>query len=247
MKTIVNKVTITGADDSIKPQELIGMSDIYPFVEWGILLSKSSEGKNRFPSLEWMEELQGVTRDWKDNYISNPNLSGHICGRWVRDICKGEWSFITDRPSICQMFDRFQLNFHAQLHKLDREKFLIPLNGVCVNYAKQLIFQMDDVNNDILDIARQRTVDAVPLFDISGGKGILPEEWPQARNMYCGYAGGLSPDNIEEQMEKIEKVAGDGPIWVDVETHVRSDDDKLFDMDKVEMFLHRISPWVKGA
>ena len=79
---------------------------------------------------------------------------------------------------------------------------------------------------------------AVPLFDLSGGAGILPESWPKAKGEYCGYAGGLSPENLEEQLEKIKCVVDeDQKIWIDVETHVRSSDDKQFDLDKVRKFL----------
>jgi phosphoribosylanthranilate isomerase len=102
---------------------------------------------------------------------------------------------------------------------------------------------MDDVNNDILDVAKEAGVNAAPLFDLSGGAGVLPENWPVA-NGYCGYAGGLSPENVQGQLELIEQVAGDGPIWIDVETHVRSEDDKIFDLDKVRAFIENVLPWV---
>ena len=79
---------------------------------------------------------------------------------------------------------------------------------------------------------------------MSGGAGILPNAWPQARDCYCGYAGGLSPDNIEEQLPEIEKVAGEGPIWLDMETHVRSEDDRQFELAKVRQVLKKTDPWV---
>lgn len=55
------------------------------------------------------------------------------------------------------------------------------------------------------------------LFDTSSGFGILPEKWPELLpELYCGYAGGLGPDNLQEQLEKIESVIGDNEIWVDM-------------------------------
>jgi hypothetical protein len=35
-------VTITGADDAVDPEELLQIQQRYPFVEWGILLSRYS-------------------------------------------------------------------------------------------------------------------------------------------------------------------------------------------------------------
>ena len=34
-------VTITGADDSIQPSQLLDLQKEFPFVEWGILLSRN--------------------------------------------------------------------------------------------------------------------------------------------------------------------------------------------------------------
>ncbi len=45
----IDKVTLTGADDSVRPAELVEISQQYPLVEWGILFSKSQQGTARFP------------------------------------------------------------------------------------------------------------------------------------------------------------------------------------------------------
>ncbi len=104
---ILKKVTVTGADDSTEPKELLDISREYPFVEWGILLSKSNMGRNRFPSMSWMHSLSSVFL--KNNFFVGGgfNLSGHICGRWVRDICKGNWTIIDDLRHLYLMFHRF--------------------------------------------------------------------------------------------------------------------------------------------
>jgi phosphoribosylanthranilate isomerase len=237
MRQFVDRVTITGADDSVDVNELVALSKRFPFVEWGILLSKSAEGSKRFPSRKWMQRLHDVVQN------EQLLLSGHICGRWVREICNGTWTILYDCKEIEDMFARFQLNFHAEVHKLNQKDFIAGFDDQRL-YFRQFIFQLDDVNNDILDVAKEAEIDAVPLFDTSGGIGQLPEEWPQARQGYCGYAGGLSPDNLTIQMEAIEKVAGEGPIWIDVETRVRSDDDQILDLDKVTKFLETAEPWI---
>jgi hypothetical protein len=67
---------------------------------------------------------------------------------------------------------------------------------------------------------------------------VLAKEWPKPlEDVLCGYAGGLGPDNIEAQLELISKAVGNREIWVDMETHVRSNDDQRFDLDKVEKVL----------
>jgi hypothetical protein len=220
-------------------EELLPLAERFPFSEWGILLSKSSIGKTRFPSREWLASMQP--------HALQLQLSGHICGRWVRDICEGHWSICEDMPGILGMFKRLQLNFHSEVHHLNREQFA---KGIKVLIAKgeldhQIIFQLDDVNNDILDFAVSQGINAVGLFDRSGGVGILPESWPASKYSYVGYAGGLSPENLQEQLQLIEKQVPDKRnIWIDVETKVRSEDDKLFDLNKCLRFLEVAEPWV---
>ena len=234
MKKIIKQVTVTGADDSVTVKEMVEIQKQYPFVEWGILLSKTSEGRSRFPTQGWIERLCPF------KYMLT--LSGHVCGRWVRDICEGKNTMYEDRSWFDGLFGRYQLNFHACLHKIQHG---ISFTGTLLSLnVKQVIFQFDEVNDDLLKVARKNHIDAVPLFDTSGGAGVLPQEWPMTMNVYSGYAGGLSPENLVSEMERIEKVCDDGPIWIDAETRLRSDDDQQFDLEKVVRFLEEAKPWV---
>jgi hypothetical protein len=47
-----------------------------------------------------------------------------------------------------------------------------------------------------------------------------------------------------EQLQRIETVAGDRTIWIDMETRVRSNADQLFDLGKVEDCLSISEGWV---
>jgi phosphoribosylanthranilate isomerase len=236
MKKVIDRVTVTGADDSNGVEDLVEIQKMYPFVEWGILLSKHSEGSYRFPSAEWIEGLKPVA--------DKLTLSGHLCGRWVRDICDGHNTVYEDRPLFTGLFQRYQLNFHAYQHRIkDEAAFVGAARSLC---AKQVIFQFDDVNNKLLGKARAKGIDAAPLFDTSGGAGVLPGEWPEALDVYSGYAGGLSPENLPEQMEAITEKCGDGPIWIDAETWLRSAQDSIFDLDKVCKFLEQAKPFMVG-
>ncbi len=234
MKKVINRVTVTGADDSIRVKDMLPIQQEFPFVEWGILLSKSQEGGRRFPSLEWINKLS--------EHRHELNLSGHLCGRWVRDICGGENTLFTDRPSFRRLFDRYQLNFHSYVHRIKNK--VMFLCAVLELEATQVIFQLDDVNNNLLVEAQEANINAAPLFDTSGGAGRLPAEWPEALSVYSGYAGGLSPENLTEQMDAIAEKCGDGPIWIDAETKLRSSHDNVFDLKKVRRFLEKAKPWL---
>lgn len=236
-KRIVRVVTVTGADDSMQPKDLISVANDYPFVEFGILLSKKQQGGKRFPSQDWLEELY---ISWRQEKFA---LSGHLCGEWVRDLCLGKPSFFKDCGYIWKMFSRLQLNFHAEPHIVRDKEFSEVFREYLPNVP--IIFQMDGMNEKIFYSVEARWgIQAFPLFDSSGGEGLLPKEWPvQPFNQYCGYAGGLSPDNLQREMEKISEVAP-GPIWIDAETLLRSENDMVFDLEKVRRFLKMASPWV---
>ena len=238
-KKIVKVVTVTGADDSVRPKELVSIAEDFPFVEFGILLSKKQQGSKRFPSLNWLEELYIL---WRQKKLT---LSGHLCGRWVRDLCLGNPSFFNELGHIWEMFGRLQLNFHAEYHPVNNKKFFKIFRQNQLLAETPIIFQMDGVNEKIFHffVEGRWGIKAYHLFDTSGGCGLLSREWPKQFGRYCGYAGGLSANNVGKELEKISKVAN-GPIWIDAETLLRSENDKVFDLQKVRSFLETAKPWV---
>ncbi len=238
----LTKVTVTGADDSVDPVKLIELGRKYPFAEFGILMSSKNAGSQRYPSTPWVWSLAETVAE----FIPNNSFSSHICGGWVRDIMVGKWSILDRHGVYMDIFDRIQLNFHSTAHLINEKAFIKGLYNECLA-GTQFIFQHDGVNNRFLTIAERAGFNAVPLFDRSGGLGILPDVWPSADpfDHGAGYAGGLSPDNVADELRKIEKVCGDKEIWIDAETHLRSNNDQQFDLAKVEAFLKAAEPFVK--
>ena len=234
----IRVVTVTGADDSIRPEELVPIAKEYPYVEFGILLSKKQQGKKRYPSRDWWEELYIL---WRNEKIV---LSGHLCGEWVRKLCLGVPSFFEEFGYTWKMFSRFQVNFHAEPHAVDSQKFSDLIRRYLRD--KPIIFQMDGVNDAIFyALCARWGIAAFSLFDQSGGTGLRPGEWPkQPPNQYCGYAGGLSPENLHQEIEEISRVAP-GLIWIDAETLLRSENDTIFDLEKVRRFLEAAKPWIE--
>lgn len=243
------RVTITGADNTTDIDWMIDMSRKYPFVEWGILLSRSQMGSPRFPGAKWLQRLVERNTILK---VMNVHLSAHICGRWVRNICQGAWtpilgdeSELPSPTSLFQLFERIQLNFHAELHKIDMEAFKKGLEMVDKEFAApQFIFQLDGVNDDLLrhfETPVHHGVNVAPLYDLSGGRGLVPKEWlPSHKFLDTGYAGGLGPENLKEELERIAQVAS-GRIWIDMESRVRYPNNSGLDDYKVAQVLEHCS------
>ena len=249
----LDRVTITGADDGTDPKDLIALSAEFPWVEWGILASKSHEGAPRYPTRRWVERLVAAAPGPLLN--SEPRgikLSAHVCGRWVRDLLAGDAAVGREWHAL-DAFQRLQLNFHGEPHQTSDLKALLHWSAC----ARQVIVQMDG-NERLLGWLRDGGVTAVPLFDASGGAGLVPDAWPRpiAGIDYHGYAGGLGPATLARELPRIAEAATLAPgmmagpsarIWIDMETRVRSDNDRHFDLDKVRRCLEITRPMITAA
>ncbi len=159
----------------------------------------------------------------------------------MRDICRGDWRPLErELWHVLDCFQRVQLNFHAYTHLLS-DDFMGEAKRQCNERGWQLIFQVDGVNDHLVSNAYDDGVNAVPLYDLSGGAGIVPESWPgQMGGIYSGYAGGLGPHNVLDELRRIENVAT-GDIWIDMERRVRVEDDSALDCAAVESVLSQVS------
>lgn len=243
---MIKFVTLTGADDSVHPEQLADISYQYPFVEWGILVSIRQLGRPRFPSLDWLEMLAMTA-------VKNKmNLSLHVCGSLVRNFLQfANISFI-DHIGLktWNHFNRVQLNTHGEPHDWNNPKVIEFLKSS----DKEFIFQLDgDGRNEAMaKTISQEVSNAAFLQDGSHGAGIGPSYWsvPQFKNVPFGYAGGLGPDNFEEQLKHIARAANSRSdfekyYWVDMETKIRSNQDQQFDLVKCIEVLEIAAPLLK--
>jgi hypothetical protein len=225
-------VTITGADDTVNYDDLLALHKHYPFVEWAILFSQSKVGTPRYPSLEWVNGLMDFVK------TSPMNLSAHLCGKWVGDIVGGHCTFFEGLDA--SGFKRVQLNLGTdKLHKALRSTTFLQAVG---SISKPVLMggNYAGIHPDYFYFIDNGMY---PLFDSSGGNGIIASDWPApVEFLLCGYAGGLGPDNLCERIRGIEDVVGDAEIWIDMETNVRSEN-KL-DLEKVRQVLEIAKAWV---
>lgn len=212
---MLKTVTLTGADDTAEPKSLIALSKEFPFVEWGILVG-SHAGKSRFPSTSWIGNLlDEIPR------FSGPrmNLSLHVCGRILSAILKeGKWI-----AGDVDDFNRMQLNITESLPERDDAREAIVTNIMAVQSLTcipEIIIRIDHLKNDwLLDALLLRNVKASGLYDRSHGAGLKPDSWPKANpDWNVGYAGGIGPETVLEDVRAILAVAGAKPTWIDMET-----------------------------
>lgn len=241
---MIKTVTITGADDSIAPETILSISDRFPFVEWGILVSRTSSGLRRFPSLRWIDRLVELNNQRIINNQGSIKLSMHLCGAYVKELLSGNHEFIDDElDDVWNAFARVQINTHAADYII---KYDDMLKSLMEFPDKEFIIQYDGVNGERIIQSIHEDVKFSALFDLSHGAGTLPESWPDLLpRIKCGYAGGIGPDNIADQIALINSKVGSVDTWIDMETKVRSANDLIFDAYKVERCLKISAQFIK--
>jgi hypothetical protein len=270
---MLQMVTITGCDDSTDILEMIDVSVEYPFVEWGILIG--SQFGTRFPSAGWIETLvKSVTAVSGKDGEPGINLSLHVCGEPLRSLQCGRFTDV-----LCAMHDvnawgRVQLNFHADPAFSGGENTNVAKAGAKISDGIrrlcdaapshnliEWIFQADGVNDGLhRDAVELEKRNCSILFDHSAGMGIAPDAWPEMQALQrtypfvrVGYAGGLGPENIRDELPKIlasAKVQPNGwwlSTWIDMETHIRSvkDSQSVVDLSKVREVLQACQPFIE--
>lgn len=229
-------VTITGADDYTDPEKLAELSQEFPFVEWGILVSRRQEDSMRFPSRAWIRSYVNLAK------TERLRTSVHICGSWVREFLVGNIDWNQLPPRLLEIACRTQINTHAKPHTSTIGMFrsMTTAPEPCISeheIFRNWIFQLDGVNDHLYYAARGQGVIARGLHDLSHGVGLLPKAWPQAQEYLTGYAGGLGPENIETQLGLIDDAADVYPYWIDMESRVRTEDGLKLDLSKVRVVL----------
>lgn len=225
-------VSITGADDEVAPADLAALSREFPFAEWAVLLMPERMGQSRFPSAAWIRD-----------FAARPDAGHramHLCGSAFLRFIVGDPEIL----ALMQGFSRVQLNL--EFGAVDGAYDPAALIGRIRAHPEFLfIIQYTEKRRDFLSRLDGIAHHAV-LFDASAGRGVSPNTWPAPLPGHdCGYAGGLGPDNIREELGRIAQAAGDAETWIDMESRVRTAEDR-FDLARVRRVLEICAPFASG-
>lgn len=193
--------------------------------EVGILYSEKRLGTTRYPEHKLINRL-----------FELPHVSLHLCGRAVYDLIrKGRVS--NELESLINIADRVQLNISAT----DWSPKTVAKNLNDVNSAMAWIIQFgtgDETLKKCVEIA-DLLHNPHFLFDCSGGRGELPAFWPSISLPNMGAAGGLNPDNVQQQLKMMyERGYIRKGFWVDVESGIRTND--KWDWNKARKFIENV-------
>lgn len=220
-------ITCSGANEFTNIDALFALYHDFPCIEFGIQVSgkKCNYESARFA---WLQNLQ------KQIIMKNVRLplALHLNQDWVEHFCNGEivpelqdllsWVDKKGEP----LFQRVQLNF-----KIGREKSpnIVSLEKTMADFPNlRFILSYNDANAKLItDIYRRKKVVFDCLFDESFGEGVLPKKRrvPVFENVVQGYAGGLSPENVAQELHKIMHILpSSASFFIDAEGKLKGDD-----------------------
>jgi hypothetical protein len=246
--------------------ELISSLSGFDNVEVGILWSgPEKEGRSRYPGVQWLRQLRCA---WLNRREANLTLSLHLCGRAARAVTKGGF---TDIDAILArltfpdstIYGRVQVNCALGPHsgKLDTAA-IRPMARKLRREGRSMVLQVKNPLPWVHENAESCLgLWGDVLIDASGGRGILPDEWPAPIPwLACSYAGGLTPENVGAALCKMARPwmaderavprAGPGAereaafFGIDAETGLRSPperegEDGAFSIEQARRFIER--------
>ena len=226
---MISICTFTGIDAKTDLSRVFEIAEKYPFVEFGVLLSLSPGDKDARYMAPSVVEL--VLRELARHDV---NTALHVCGKAVNAYVAGDQ--IVKRPALYA--DRIQLNFSAKLAPFTVEE----LDKAISTAPYKIITQHFPPNSDLVTVLKAKNHQV--LFDLSGGRGVSADDWPDAfENKITGFAGGLGLESIEAALPKILKASGKANAWIDMESRIRTNG--YLDLDLCEAIAEKVAPFIE--
>ena len=231
LKTIV----CSGINEKNDINEALEFLKKYKNAEFGVQCSPRKAGYQT-PRFEWLKELLYKLDEQK----IEKRVALHLNEGFVVSFCDVKVpDEISDLLNIGKSVGRLQLNF-----KIGREIFAagnVPNIRTLEKTMKAvamhtIILSASQPNLSFIHKAHHQGMKFDVLFDDSFGEGVAPDmrRPPLFEGVFQGYAGGLSPENIAEELAKIEKVAK-GAVFIDAEGKLKQDG--TFAFSRAEKFV----------
>ena len=220
----LERVSISGIDESASRKELREIHAEFPFVEWSLLIH-DGPARPRYPSAAWRNRLLETAGEI--SFVAH--LEADLCrmvfdGRIHPDIHLSEYKRV--QFNLSRDLDYFVKLASFSLHHLPKLDYIVQIP------------RFDKENIGLAKRIQSQGLDVSLLYDGSWGRGILPVNWPAPSPEFStGMAGGLSPENLEEQLAKISALPGPRLTWIDLETNVRDPISDTIDFERIRTCL----------
>lgn len=262
----LSAVGFCGVDASVDPEDLCTLSTRFPWIEWGVLVRPEfPEPTPRYAPEAWLRRLQ--TAKEKRGSDLCMRLAAHFCGSAARQLLAGDVSLVRRlcrdfgfqrvqvNPTSANGFDSAALRddaafrtktiagFEAVLDALPGIEFILQVNEETKPLADHFFGDEHETRETKETTPRRsRKSNLAALFDPSCGTGVIGDRPRALPFVHCGYAGGLGPDTVTQELPRIAAARNGSPVWIDMETKIRTVEGKndIFDLDKVRTVLNAL-------
>ena len=217
----------------------------YPIVELGVQASPGamSFGRPRNIWFDLIAHSASVSR-------IQVNVAVHVNYQWCDDMCSGKipgeiqnWmrlrNISDNKPSI----RRWQLNIGDRTERFDANAIAKLIR---THPENEFIFPYNDGVKDKIDALYKTGAKFSLLYDSSYGYGISPDKWngPVYPDIPMGYAGGLSPENVADNLNKISKIVPKNyTTWIDAEGRLMKPGTREFDLERARDYIQNALAW----
>ena len=227
--------------------DIIDLGKKYPMAEFAIQ-AHPSKFSAHMPRYEWFLELMQQCMN------NDVNLAMHVNAEWRTEICRGNipyeirhmWNMRRDNGK--PVIGRVQININGGNNSF--RFYADKVADIIRAYPDiEFIFQYTPKQKRRLDKLNCADVPFSMLFDASGGCGILPDKWraPVTQNHKMGYSGGMSPENVAENLKKINTVLPpEYKTWIDAEGKLKNPNTKQFDIARAEQYIKNALSFIRS-
>lgn len=138
---------------------------------------------------------------------------------------------------------RWQLNIGDRTKKFDSGAVA---HLIRTHPDNEFILPYNETIKDKIDLLYKTGAKFSLLYDSSYGYGVSPENWnaPVYITHPMGYAGGLSPENVSENLDKIsEKLPSNYYTWIDAEGRLMKPGTRQFDIERARQYVQNALVW----
>ena len=225
--------------------DIIDLGKKYPMAEFAIQ-AHPSKFSAHMPRYVWFDTLMHAAR------VNNINLAMHVNSEWRTEICRGKIPYEIKRMwdlrrnNGLPVIGRVQVNINGG--KESYRFYASRVADIIRAYPDiEFIFQYTPRQRRCINALDKMGAQFAMLFDASGGRGISPKSWrrPVSENHKMGYSGGMGPENVTDNLTKINMVLpANYTTWIDAEGKLKDPDTKQFDTLRAEQYIQNALRWL---
>ncbi len=240
-------ITCSDPREDVKIGDIMRLLRYAPNVEIGLQASPGPMSSGN-PRNVWFKNLMTLVV----NYDIPLNVAVHVNYSWCDKMCMGQIpSELTELMKVTRSgintpaIKRWQLNIGDGANNFDANAIAKLIHDHPQN---EFIFPYNAGVHDKIEQLHKTGAPFSLLYDASYGYGIAPDKWnpPVYETHPMGYAGGLSPENVAMNLQKISRqVPKNYTTWIDAQGRLMRPNTRHFDVNRARSYIENALRWTE--